>query len=69
MANRERINWVMRQPAPDVKNVQRAREHFCKVGMKALMRSGKNPEKKAPIAEIGRLYETYGDEWEKHYEE
>ena len=69
MTIRERINWVMRQPAPDVKSVQMMREHLCKVGMKALMKSGKNPEKKAPIAEIGRLYETYGDEWEKHYEE
>lgn len=69
MTTRERINWVMRQPAPDVKSVQRAREHFCEMGMKALMKSGRDPEQKAPIAEIGRLYERYGDEWEKHYDE
>ena len=69
MTTRERIDWVMRQPAPDVKSVQMAREHFCKVGMKALMLSGRDPEQKAPLVEIGRLYERYGDEWEKHYEE
>ena len=69
MTTRERIDWVMRQPAVDTRYMFAMREHFCKLGMTALLKSGRDPEQKAPIEEIGRLYERYRDDWEEHYDE
>ena len=69
MTTRERIDWVMKQPMVDMRYMFAMREHFCKLGLTAIIKSGRDPEQMAPIEEIGRLYERYGNDWEKYYNE